>query len=126
MKQGNRNKNKTMCYFEQQRYRCHDWKWGNFRQHCQREYRMGETCGMKLVYDTKNVAENCPMCEKIERKERRLAKAKADYARWKDDPNRQASKEKAYEDIVALIAEIERLKRERQARYVQVGNPRRG
>lgn len=115
-----------MCYYDQQRYRCHDWKWGNFRQHCQREYRMGETCGMKLVYDTKNVAENCTLCEKLERKRRRLDKAAADHQRWEGDPARKASREKAYEDIVALKAEIERLTSERHARYVTVGNPRRG
>ena len=81
---------------------------------------------MKLIYDTKNLAENCALCEKIERKKRRLDKAYSDYKRWEKDPSRTASKEKAYDDIVALKTEIERLTSERHARYVTVGNPRRG
>lgn len=82
--------------------------------------------GMKLIYDTKNLAENCQLCEKIERKKRRLDKAVSDYKRWEDDPSRRASRDKARDDIYALKGEIERLTNERHARYVTVGNPRRG
>jgi len=116
-----------MCYYENFKYSCNDWKWGNFRQHCQAEYRQGETCGMKMVYQTLPLAEKCVMCEKIERKQRRLEKHKADYQRWAVEPQKyRYSMEKAYEEMKALAQEIQKLMGDKQARYNNVGNPRRG
>ena len=122
----NQSQSITMCYYEQHKFSCADWKWGNFRQHCQREYRTGETCGMKLVYQTLPVPEKCTLCEKIERKKRRYDKARADLKRWEDDPRFWASADNARKDLNALEGEIARLTAEKQARYINVGNPRRG
>lgn len=67
-----------MCYYEQFKYACQDWKWGNFRGHCHKEYRLGETCGMKLIGMTTHVPEKCQQCERIEKKLRRREKAISD------------------------------------------------
>ena len=37
-----------MCYFERIDYACGDWKWGNMKEQCPREWRTRETCGAKL------------------------------------------------------------------------------
>ncbi|KXL43046.1 hypothetical protein M433DRAFT_330599 [Acidomyces richmondensis BFW] len=116
-----------MCYYENYKFACNDWKWGNFRQHCQKEYRTGETCGMKMVYQTIPLAEKCSMCEKIERKKRRVEKHKADYARWHStDPQKyRFSMEKAMEEVQSLSQEIKQLMADKEARYRMIGNPRR-
>lgn len=116
----------TMCFYEQYVYQCRDWKWGNFRQHCQAEYRTGETCGMKMVYHSVPLQEKCKLCLKIEAKERRRAKHVDDYNRWRKEPRRyQASIEKAIGDIKALENEIGQLRSEKADRYARVGNSRR-
>lgn len=86
---------------------------------------MGETCGLKMIYDTKPVEGKCPLCLNIEKKQRRYAKAYSDYTRWREDPQRQASASKAYEDLMALDQEVKRLMADRQSRMTQVGNGRR-
>lgn len=115
-----------MCYYDNFKYACLDWKWGNFRQHCQKEYRTGETCGMKMIFQTIMLAEKCPSCEKIEKKLRRRAKALSDHARWaKDGSKFKASMEKALEEVAQLEREIRSLQAEKDRRYAAVGNPRR-
>lgn len=52
----------VMCFYDIIRFTCGDWKWGHFRQHCNREYRTGETCGMKLVMQTLPVQQECKHC----------------------------------------------------------------
>lgn len=116
----------TMCYYDNYKYACQDWKWGNFRQHCQQEYRTGETCGMKMIYRTIGLPEHCAFCEKIEKKERRIAKARSDVARWAVEPHRyRASIEKAQDDIHALKLEIDLIQSEKDRRYANIGNSRR-
>ena len=115
-----------MCYYDNYKFACHDWKWGNFRQHCQKEYRTGETCGMKMVYQTVPLAEKCSMCEKIERKKRRLEKHKVDYQRWAGEPQKyRFSMEKAAEEMRSLVQEITQLMQDKEARYKMIGNTRR-
>lgn len=115
-----------MCYYDNFRYTCGDWKWGNFRQHCQKEYRTGETCGMKMVFQTIQLAETCTMCEKIERKNRRFEKHSSDYQRWSQEPTKfRYSMEKAYEEMKALREEINQLLIDRDARRRMIGNSRR-
>ena len=115
-----------MCFYEQYVYACRDWKWGNFRQHCQAEYRIGETCGMKMVYQALGLPDKCKLCLKIEAKERRRAKHIDDYNRWRREPKRyQASIEKALGDIKVLEGEINGLKSEKHDRYRAIGNSRR-
>ncbi|KAK4908885.1 hypothetical protein LTR49_022277 [Elasticomyces elasticus] len=120
------NSTAKMCYYDNYKYQCNDWKWGNFRQHCKSEYRQGETCGMKMVYQTLPLADKCTMCEKIERKQRRLEKHKSDYQRWAAEPKRyKCSMEKAMDEMEALAQEIQCLIGGKQAKYHNVGNLRR-
>ena len=115
-----------MCFYEQYLYACRDWKWGNFKQHCQAEYRTGETCGMKMIHYTHHLPEKCKSCLKIEAKQRRRAKHVDDYNRWRNEPRRyQASIEKAVGDIKALDNEIALLVSEKNERYRRIGNSRR-
>ena len=60
-----------MCYFDQTRWSCGYWRWGHFRQQCNKEYRMGETCGLKLVYETRVESDVCKLCHDTEKKQRR-------------------------------------------------------
>ena len=115
-----------MCFYEQYVYQCRDWKWGNFRQHCQAEYRTGETCGMKMIWLSRDLPDKCKLCLKIDAKYRRRAKHYEDLARWNKDKHRyQASMEKAVRDIKALENEIAQLVAEKDDRYARVGNSRR-
>jgi hypothetical protein len=116
----------TMCFYEQYVYQCRDWKWGNFKQHCQAEYRTGETCGMKMIWQSQGLQGNCKTCLKIEAKQRRRAKLVDDHNRWSREPHRYgASMEKALRDIKALDNEIMLLRLEKDDKYARVGNPRR-
>ncbi|KAH6672910.1 hypothetical protein B0J14DRAFT_450001, partial [Halenospora varia] len=71
-----------MCFYDQYALSCGDFKWGNFRQHCSKEYRIGETCGMKLVMQTISRNELCKICRKIETKLQRVEKEVAHIRRW--------------------------------------------
>jgi hypothetical protein len=95
-----------MCYFEQTRWSCGYWKWGNFRQQCNKEYRTGETCGLKLVYDTKYHAGTCKLCDQIKKKDRRVTKMEQDIERWKREGNRRATIEKTERDIQEISLQI--------------------
>jgi hypothetical protein len=115
-----------MCFYEQYVHICRDWKWGNFKQHCQAEYRTGETCGMKMIWQAHPLPDKCKACLKIEAKQRRRAKHVEDHNRWlKDERRYKASIEKAASDIKALDNEIHQLKVEKSERYSRVGNSRR-
>ncbi|KAI0193100.1 hypothetical protein F4808DRAFT_361239 [Astrocystis sublimbata] len=88
-----------MCFFEQTRWRCGFWRWGLFREQCNKEYRMGETCGLKFVYNTINEPDVCKMCKDIDKKRRKEAKLDSDIRRWARETNRSASIEKANRDL---------------------------
>ncbi len=105
-----------MCYFDQTRWACGYWKWGNFRQQCTKEYRTGETCGLKLVYDTYYNDGRCKLCEQIEKKERRLNKMVTDIDRWQHEGNRTATIEKTQDDITEIQEQIQRIWRDHQER----------
>jgi hypothetical protein len=105
-----------MCFYEQIVFACGDFKWSRFKQHCNKEYRTGETCGMKLVMDTQRVRDKCSTCQKIETKLRRRAKEEERIARWNKESNRSASIAKSTEDIRQLDQEIYALNLERQKR----------
>lgn len=115
-----------MCFYDSYKFSCRDWKWGNFRAHCSKEYRMGETCGLRMIYQTIDREEKCTYCEKIEKKMRRRQKALEDRARWQEEPHRfKASIEKAAQDIAQLEAEINALIVEKDAKYAQIGSSKR-
>lgn len=107
-----------MCFFDQQVFACGDYKWGQFRQHCAKEYRTGETCGMKLVMQTQHVRTKCRTCEKIDIKYGRLEKEEEKIRRWEKEgaKHRKASIEKAKDEIEELYRAIEKLEKERQDR----------
>ncbi|ORY58436.1 uncharacterized protein BCR38DRAFT_353044 [Pseudomassariella vexata] len=87
-----------MCYFEQTRWICGYWRWGHFRQQCNKEYRTGETCGLKLVYNTNNEPDKCKICKDIDKKQRKYMKLQSDIYRWQREGNRNATIEKAERD----------------------------
>ncbi|KAI9745141.1 MAG: hypothetical protein M1818_001419 [Claussenomyces sp. TS43310] len=107
-----------MCFFDQQVFACGDYKWGQFRQHCAKEYRTGETCGMKLVMQAQHVRTLCRICEKIEVKLSRLRKEEDKIRRWEKEGanHRKASIEKAEDEIDELNRAIDKLEKERQDR----------
>jgi len=82
---------------------------------------------MKMIFQTIPLQEKCTFCEKIEKKFRRIEKAKADYQRWASEPQRyKASMEKALEDIQTLTLEIRNLQADKDRKYTNIGNTRRG
>ena len=112
-----------MCFFDQYRFICGDWKWDKFRQHCNREYRIGETCGMKLIMQTICMPTKCKLCEKIETKLRRRAAEVERINRWQATPaSFKASIDKALAEIRSLDAEIHQLNCERGERLQDIGN----
>lgn len=106
-----------MCFFDQHRFACGDWKWGHFRQHCNREYRTGETCGMKLIMQTVPVGQKCKLCDKIETKQRRRSAEVDRIRRWQREGTKfRASIDKSYDLIKELDKDIFDLGSERQRR----------
>ena len=106
-----------MCFFDQTLYRCGDYKWKALRQQCPKEYRTGETCGMKLIMACiEDKSKTCRICDHIATKLRRRQKEVERIKRWKTERNRKASIG-ASEDIIdhldrdIYIFERERLKR---------------
>lgn len=115
-----------MCFYDQYVYECSYWKWGNFRQHCQGEYRTGDTCGMKMVYRSVALSSKCKTCLRIEAKERSMAKLVADYNRWRTKPERYGqAMEKAISDIKVLRVDTDRLKSQKHGYQNRKSNPRR-
>jgi hypothetical protein len=95
-----------MCFFEQTRWACGFWQWGTFREQCSKEYRTGETCGLKLVYLTDCKVTTCGLCRQIDRKRRRISKMATDIERWTREGNRKATIEKTNRDITELSSSI--------------------
>ena len=101
-----------MCFYDANEMACKCWKWGHFRQHCAKEYRTGETCGMKLVMNRYSLAEKCKTCTKIDTKERAIRREEDRIRRWRKESGRNASIAKAQDDIYRLEGDIERLKQD--------------
>jgi hypothetical protein len=60
---------------------------------------MGETCGMKLVYETFEIPRKCPTCEEVNRKLRKRDKHVANIQRWTMEGTNPASRHRALEEI---------------------------
>ena len=106
----------AMCYFERIDYACGDWKWGNMKQQCPREWRTGETCGAKLSHDQcmSRSNEYCKICQDILVKKRRIKKEEENLARWKREPGKfRASIEKSEVERATLIRLVNDLERKR-------------
>jgi predicted transcriptional regulator len=95
-----------MCFYDQKRFACGDHRWGHFRQHCSKEYRTGETCGMKLVMETHPVQEKCKICVKVDIKRRAIRKEEKRIERWQREGFRHGPIEKVYSNIERLQEEI--------------------
>jgi hypothetical protein len=105
-----------MCYFERTDYACGDWKWGNMKQQCPREWRTGETCGAKLSDDRymNRSSEYCKICQDILVKRRRIKKEEDNLARWRREPGKfKASIEKSENERATLIRIVNYLDRTR-------------
>ncbi|KAL7785925.1 hypothetical protein V8C37DRAFT_310650 [Trichoderma ceciliae] len=111
----------TMCYFDQTRWNCGYWRWGHFRQQCNKEYRMGETCGLKLVYETKVEADVCKLCHDTEKKQRRYDKMYRDVERWQREGNRSATIERTCGEMGEVVKQIERMRDEHGHRLQSLG-----
>lgn len=108
-----------MCYYARTDYACGDFKWGNMKQRCERERRMGEHCGAKLTDENSQIflSEPCRLCVDIATKERRLQKEQDNINRWTKDTrmNFRASIEKAERESHILKQQIEELIQRRPA-----------
>lgn len=109
-----------MCYFDQTRWTCGYWKWGNFRQQCNKEHRTGETCGLKLVYNTSFQPQPCKLCDQMSKKERRIRKMSEDIDRWYREGNRRATIEKTRNDIAEIEGQIKDLGKQHDQKQNQL------
>ncbi|KAF4471715.1 hypothetical protein FALBO_1384 [Fusarium albosuccineum] len=66
-----------MCFYNQFVWTCGYWKWGQFRERCYKEHRTGETCGLRLVYESHGWPVACSLCDKITAKRRRIGEIAA-------------------------------------------------
>ena len=102
-----------MCFYEQQIFTCGDHKWGRFRAHCNKEYRTGETCGMKLIFESSRVSSHCPICKKYDVILRKIVQAKDRVQRWESEDINPVSTDKERASIAQWqkeLREIEMLK----------------
>jgi len=99
---------------------CNCFKWSHFRQHCSKEYRTGETCGMKLVMQTYEVKDKCKLCTKIDTKKRMIRKEQDRIKRWRHESGRRASIEKAEDEIQRLETEVYYLEQDKQSKMTQL------
>ncbi|KAK7754440.1 hypothetical protein SLS62_003460 [Diatrype stigma] len=83
---------------------------------CTKEYRTGETCGLKLVFNTNLETDKCKLCKDIEKKQRRYTKLQNDIIRWQREGNRNATIEKAQRDMVEVEEAIRNMGQQHQMR----------
>jgi hypothetical protein len=83
---------------------------------------MGETCGLKLVYETKFEQDSCRLCHDIDKKVRRCEKMSRDVQRWQREGNRNATIERTCSEMRDVQSQIARMEEEHQnrARSTQV------
>lgn len=108
-----------MCFFEQTLWHCGYWRWGHFRQQCNKEYRTGETCGLKMVHETIRQTDVCRLCKDIQKKERKRDKLMSDIARWELENYRSprgASIAKARDDLYDVQTALEAMHNEHDDR----------
>jgi len=109
-----------MCYYDAVRWPCGWWKWGSFRAQCNKEYRTGETCGLKLVYETSWMTVPCKMCENMNKKHRRVQKFTDDIARWSSEGGRSNSIDIAQGEMNQAVLQYNNMLNEHNQRAGQV------
>lgn len=77
---------------------------------------MGETCGLKLVYETKYATDVCKLCHDIEKKRRRYDKMYRDVERWQREGGRPATVERTCDEMQEVAGQIHRLQMEHSQR----------
>lgn len=82
---------------------------------------MGETCGLKLVYETLSDPDVCRICRDTEKKQRRYNKMYNDIQRWQREGDRKATIERTYGEMHDVIAQINRLNEEHELRLRSLG-----
>lgn len=95
-----------MCYYQLLKFSCGDYKWGRFKTHCKKDYRISETCGTKQMMESTLLPESCKCCAKIETKCCRVVKERHRIERWRVEGNRCTGLESAYEYMNGLEREI--------------------
>lgn len=85
---------------------------------------MGETCGLKLVYETKVEADICKLCHDQAKKQRRHDKMVRDVERWQREGNRSATIERTCDEIEEVRGQIYRIAQEHEHRLQSLGQVR--
>ncbi|KAJ3545030.1 hypothetical protein NM208_g2726 [Fusarium decemcellulare] len=104
-----------MCYFDQVVWPCGNWRWSSFRKQCNKEYRIGETCGLKLVYDRQDPKTPCAICRDITRKENRIGKTTEMMSRVRER-GFFATVERLQQELDNLTLELAGLREQHKAR----------
>lgn len=110
-----------MCFFEQTRWKCGFWRWGHFRQQCNRECHIGETCGLKLVYETNQKKDSCKLCQDMAKKRRRYDKMYCDVQRWQREGNRNATIEMTCGEMHDIHVQIWCMEKEHNEKLRNIG-----
>ena len=76
-----KHNNLSHVFFYQSVWTCGYWRWKEFRQQCDGESRIGETCGLKLVYESRRENRPCDVCCSAEKKLRQITRLHADIER---------------------------------------------
>lgn len=85
---------------------------------------MGETCGLKLVYDTRRDTDVCKLCHDMEKKQRRYEKMSRDVERWQREGNRKATVERTLRDMQEVADQMLRMNDEHISRTSSLGQVR--
>jgi hypothetical protein len=109
----------VMCFYNQKLFACGCFGWNGFSHRCNREYRTGETCGLKFVNRCDSQKARCRICEKIETKERRIGAENERLSRWeRDGGTLVASMERSRNLIEELKRDKKWLEKERNERKI--------
>ena len=114
-----------MCFYERIDYACGDWKWGNMKERCPRQPRLGETCGAKLaaIESVTRTEQECRVCKELGTKRRRLQKELDRISRWsKPDTEFPSSLAKARRAASALEEAIQDITHKRVSVMMRVNN----
>ena len=106
-----------MCFYSVTDFSCGDWKWGNMRERCPREKRLGQVCGAKLVHPetSSRVSASCTVCANLAIKRRRLQKAQEQMAWKRSNGSFENSAARLKEEMRDLCGEISSLESKRES-----------
>jgi nucleoside phosphorylase len=77
---------------------------------------IGETCGLKLIYETNQKFDTCQLCQDDEKKQRRYEKMYRDVQRWQREGNRNATIERTSGEMRDVLEQIHRIGEEHKDR----------